>query len=189
MKENTARKWILAVISLLVAMVSLCGCVYSPEEPAAVPTGAASDIIVPTVYVPASVVTPVPTTPRVTDVPETQRPTSGPVNVTNAPSVSDAPTAPSAATPTMKVITPVPTDAPKSLKLGANGQAVRDLQTKLKKLGFYKGNVDGDFGVGTEQAVKDFQNYVNEYCSPATKLAVAECPDPENEQDTFQAPL
>ena len=51
-----------------------------------------------------------------------------------------------------------PTATPQgSLKLGAKGQEVRTLQQKLKELGFYKGSVDGDFGEGTESAVKAFQ--------------------------------
>ena len=45
-----------------------------------------------------------------------------------------------------------------SLKNGdKNSDAVRLMQNKLKSYGFYKGNVDGDFGDGTEEAVKAFQ--------------------------------
>lgn len=45
-----------------------------------------------------------------------------------------------------------------SLKKGdENSDAVRLLQSKLKSYGFYSGNVDGDFGQGTEDAVKAFQ--------------------------------
>jgi len=45
-----------------------------------------------------------------------------------------------------------------SLKNGdENSDAVRLLQTKLKSYGFYSGNIDGDFGAGTEDAVKAFQ--------------------------------
>lgn len=43
------------------------------------------------------------------------------------------------------------------LQLGATGSDVRDLQTKLKKLGFYTGSIDGTFGSGTSSAVKAFQ--------------------------------
>ena len=52
-------------------------------------------------------------------------------------------------------LTPAPTSS--VLKLGASGQAVRSLQQRLKTLGFYKGSVDGDFGKGTETALKAFQ--------------------------------
>jgi lysozyme len=43
------------------------------------------------------------------------------------------------------------------LKLKSKGDAVKSLQQKLVKLG-YKINPDGDFGILTENAVKDFQN-------------------------------
>lgn len=67
-------------------------------------------------------------------------PVSNPVTVTQIP------------------FTQAPTSAPvKSLKLGEQGEQVRNLQRQLKELGFYTGNVDGDYGVGTEEAVKAFQ--------------------------------
>ena len=52
---------------------------------------------------------------------------------------------------------PTNTPAPTSLKLGSTGSEVRRLQTRLQSLGYYKGVVDGDFGEGTEIAVKSFQ--------------------------------
>ncbi len=42
-------------------------------------------------------------------------------------------------------------------KLGSRGQEVRLVQQKLKSLGYYKGAVDGIFGVQTKNAVKAFQ--------------------------------
>lgn len=54
--------------------------------------------------------------------------------------------------------TPAPTATPAgALKLGSQGEAVREIQRKLKTLGFYNGQADGDFGPGTEEAVKAFQ--------------------------------
>ena len=61
--------------------------------------------------------------------------------------------------------TPTPTDAPDkpsptppSLQRGFKGSdAVRTVQKRLKELGYYKGAADGDFGPGTEEAVKAFQ--------------------------------
>ena len=53
--------------------------------------------------------------------------------------------------------TPAFTAAPKSMQLGFKGDQVRELQQRLKELGYYKGKVDGDFGEKTEEAVKDFQ--------------------------------
>lgn len=56
--------------------------------------------------------------------------------------------------PPTKVPTPTPAS---SLKLGSQGDQVRQVQKKLKELGFYKGSVDGDFGEGTQKAVIAFQ--------------------------------
>jgi len=43
------------------------------------------------------------------------------------------------------------------LRIGLRGSEVVKLQEQLKKLGFLKGNADGDFGVTTEEAVKAAQ--------------------------------
>jgi N-acetylmuramoyl-L-alanine amidase len=46
------------------------------------------------------------------------------------------------------------------LKAGMTGDNVTELQTWLKNQGFYSGEIDGEFGNYTEQAVKNFQTYV-----------------------------
>jgi peptidoglycan hydrolase-like protein with peptidoglycan-binding domain len=43
------------------------------------------------------------------------------------------------------------------LRLGASGEAVRQLQVALKGLGYDPGAIDGQFGSRTEAAVKAFQ--------------------------------
>ena len=48
-----------------------------------------------------------------------------------------------------------------SLRMGDSGSAVKDLQTKLKKLGFYNAYVDGSYGDTTVAAVKAFQKKYN----------------------------
>ena len=48
-----------------------------------------------------------------------------------------------------------------SLRKGATGSAVKNLQTKLKKLGFYNAYVDGSYGDTTVAAVKAFQKKYN----------------------------
>ena len=40
---------------------------------------------------------------------------------------------------------------------GDTGSAVKKVQQRLKKLGYYSGSVDGDYGNGTKTAVKNFQ--------------------------------
>ena len=42
-------------------------------------------------------------------------------------------------------------------KYGSRGEEVRQIQTKLKRWGYYSGNVDGIYGSGTLAAVKSFQ--------------------------------
>lgn len=43
-------------------------------------------------------------------------------------------------------------------KYGSTGEEVKQIQTKLKNWGYYKGNIDGIYGSKTVKAVKDFQN-------------------------------
>ena len=42
-------------------------------------------------------------------------------------------------------------------KYGSRGEEVKQIQTKLKRWGYYKGSVDGVYGSGTLSAVKSFQ--------------------------------
>ena len=44
-----------------------------------------------------------------------------------------------------------------TLRSGSSGVRVRALQQRLQALGYYTGSIDGDFGSGTENAVKAFQ--------------------------------
>lgn len=73
-----------------------------------------------------------------------------------------------AATPTptadvrsMLLVTPDPNSTPAPtallLKQGAKGDEVTRLQTRLKELGYYAGEVDGQYGPGTQSAVIAFQ--------------------------------
>lgn len=50
-----------------------------------------------------------------------------------------------------------------TLKLGSSGEAVEKLQKRLQELGYYTGAIDGDFGTGTEEAFKLFQEAAGLY--------------------------
>ena len=43
------------------------------------------------------------------------------------------------------------------LRTGMTGQSVKDLQSRLYTLGYYSGEIDGQFGPGTKEAVLSFQ--------------------------------
>lgn len=81
--------------------------------------------------------------------------TDTPAPVTQAPTETPAPTKAPTATPA-PTFTPAPTEPP-TLRQGDKGQAVRQLQSELIRLGYLSGSADGDFGRKTTQAVKDFQ--------------------------------
>jgi peptidoglycan hydrolase-like protein with peptidoglycan-binding domain len=86
---------------------------------------------------------------------------------TNQPSTGVQPTSASGSTATATVAsgtsaTPTPTVQNTTtdnsiLKSGSTGTAVKQLQQRLKELGYYTGSVDGSYGAATVQAVKDFQ--------------------------------
>lgn len=157
MLKNKNSKAILIVMLLVLVLAVLTGCVFTPpDENNNDPSNNTG--VIPTINVPTQV--PTPTTGVITLV--TTAPTNAgvillttntPVPVNTIPVDQSTPTV----SPTFISITATPSPTPASLKLGASGEAVRDLQKKLQALGFYKGNVDGDYGAGTEQAVKDFQ--------------------------------
>jgi len=48
-------------------------------------------------------------------------------------------------------------DTTTTLKRGSKGTAVKELQQRLKELGYYKSTIDGEYGSGTVSAVKAFQ--------------------------------
>lgn len=62
--------------------------------------------------------------------------------------------------PNTENTTAVDATAGQDLKIGMTGDEVKEVQTWLKNQGFYSGNIDGEFGNYTEQAVKLFQQYV-----------------------------
>ena len=56
-------------------------------------------------------------------------------------------------------VTPDPSQPtrPPVIRAGARGQEVTDLQNRLAALGYYRGEIDGEFGPATREAVTAFQ--------------------------------
>ena len=71
-----------------------------------------------------------------------------------------------------------------TLKKGCSGTNVKNLQKKLKELGYYSGTVDGDYGTGTENAVKKFQRAkglsADGVAGPSTLKAINGSKDTDN---------
>jgi len=147
----------LLLLALLLASVclALSGCIVDPDEQNQ-PTDTS-------------------TWKRYTEIPASETPTMEPVTPTPDPNQQSW-TAPSdqpdniTPTPTVGAATIVPglisTDTPSPdpqatqptlLKRGMQGEAVRNVQAALKRLGYFEGKTDGDFGEYTENAVKEFQ--------------------------------
>lgn len=169
MKPRSKAKWVI-LIGLLAALSLLSGCVTNPTQPDKGSTSGAGysgdlpyDILQQyTTIPPASmtptqgfgIITPEPVTdPSVTDYPFSSPgfgvPSFAPMTTSPLGPVTQMPTSP-------PVITPKPSPTPLVLKLGSTGPSVRALQTKLRALGYMR-TIDGDFGKGTENAVKAFQ--------------------------------
>lgn len=80
------------------------------------------------------------------------------------------------------------------LAQGSSGARVRNLQRRLKELGYYTGTVDGSFGSGTAGAVKRFQRAVGDNVTGVAtaalqrKLYASNAPvyEGDEEEDTAQ---
>ncbi|NLC32610.1 MAG: hypothetical protein GX781_04875 [Clostridiales bacterium] len=81
------------------------------------------------------------------------------ITPTPSPSPVVLVTAPPTDTPAPNFyMTPAPTDVP-TLKINSSGDEVREMQKRLIELGYLKdGANDGQFGKGTQNAVKAFQD-------------------------------
>ena len=149
------RIWKLLLLGLLLCALcmALSGCIVDPDK-STTPTSTLKRF------------TPIPDVP--TDTPEIITPTPDPnLNqqswTTNTPDPN--------ATPYIGAVTPVPgtliggvtatpttapgatTGASTVLKRGSQGDAVKNVQEALRRLGYFEGKADGDFGEYTENAV------------------------------------
>ncbi|MFP4296391.1 MAG: peptidoglycan-binding protein [Spirulinaceae cyanobacterium] len=87
-------------------------------------------------------------------------------------------------------------EAPQILRPGDRGEEVVALQEKLQTLGFFEGELDGDYGVKTETAVAQFQGSQDlnmDGIAGSTTLrrlddAIAQQEDPDNETTDTEAP-
>ncbi|MEA4997802.1 MAG: peptidoglycan-binding protein [Candidatus Limiplasma sp.] len=170
-QKNTAharKVWLLA--ALLAGALAMTGCYMEPDRIVddnnglTVATGGQQfdTVITPTPNVTA---TPEPTAPTATDNQQVDwsswdfgndtatNPPSNVINIGDNTATSNV---------TVGLSTPTPTPAmtastSSTLRTGASGAAVKQLQQRLKELGYYTGSVDGSYGAGTASAVKDFQ--------------------------------
>ena len=51
------------------------------------------------------------------------------------------------------------------LRTGSRGQEVKDLQSRLQALGYYSGEIYGQYGPGTKEAVTAFQKQNGLHCN------------------------
>lgn len=167
MKPRSWARWVI-LTSLLAAVVLLGGCVANPNQSDKQSNAGPGysgvldyEFIQQYTTIPPASMTPTSgfgiTTPEpVTDA--TDYPFSSPgFGVPSFSPMTPDPQAPVTQMPTTPpTITPKPSPTPLVLKLGSTGPSVRALQTKLRQLGYMR-TIDGDFGKGTENAVKAFQ--------------------------------
>lgn len=165
MKPKSKGK-LIALCCLLASIALLSGCVANPDQSDKTSSAGAGysgdlpfEILQYTTVPPIStatigfdITTPEPD-PEASGLPFGTDSSGIPGLVTMTPSPYGTATLVPSAQPTM---TPLPTATPLILKLGSKGAEVRALQTKLRELGYMR-TIDGDFGKGTENALKAFQ--------------------------------
>lgn len=160
-----------ALVGAMALCLTLTGCYIPPDEIAAntenMTIGGNNlpfdtfDTAVPSTAVPTA-------TPTQTPVQSISQPTVnwddwGTEAATTAPGASNtiAVVTNKPSTNTIAVVTQQPTNTPaptsSTLKKGSTGSDVRQVQQRLKTLGYLSGSADGDFGDATEAAVKAFQ--------------------------------
>lgn len=161
--RNTNRKRLMLLVLCIALALGVSGCLIKPDK-------TVEDQPDSVQVLPFATATPVPTAaPTIpgdgqsgwqgtqATIPPQTIVTAAPTVAPTAPIITLAPTAPPRTAAPTTAPTARPTASDSTLRVGSDGQAVRNLQQKLKDLGYYSGSVDGDFGSGTEDAVKAFQ--------------------------------
>ncbi len=154
MNKQRIRKLLLLTLLLCALCTVLSGCIMDPDKNQA--ATATSNWKRYTASPSESPVAPEVLTPTPTVDPSAQ---SWP----NANSTSGVAPTVGIVTPVIQTTTSAPTPtvsaatASTVLKLGMQGDAVANVQAALKRLGYFEGKTDGDFGEYTENAVKKFQ--------------------------------
>lgn len=181
MKTASLAKRLVMLTMLALVCIVLSACYMEPDRVVDADNGlTAGDagqsfdtVITPTPTVTITP-TPAPTTNEVdwsawdfgadtaTNPPSNIMPTAGSITIpTTVPSVVTVTVPPSVtarpSSSTTTTTTTTSTSGVETLKLGSEGADVKRMQQRLKNLGYYSGSVDGKFGQGTEQSVRDFQ--------------------------------
>lgn len=155
---NKERIWKLLLLALVLCLMStvLSGCIMDPDKNQGTqPTATWKRYTVSPSENPS---TPLVNTPTPTVDPGTQSwledfPSPG-VNNTVGVGIATPVTQVTASIP---AATATPVAGSTLLKKGMQGDAVANVQAELKRLGYFEGKTDGDFGDYTENAVKKFQ--------------------------------
>ncbi len=165
MRINQRRLILVGLVAamLLVVLIIITSCVIKPDR-----TIDSVQIDPSSAVLPFQTATPTPSPAPPTETGgtlETWGPgsTSGPSVITPVPTqtiqvIQASPTVTPSWIPTVRpsaTATKAPDDG--TLRSGSSGQAVRQLQQRLKDLGYYTGTVDGDFGSATGVALREFQ--------------------------------
>lgn len=129
------RGWIVAVLAAVALVLGGCAPETTPAVPSPSPTATAPPV------------TPEPVTPPEVPAPEPS------LSFTPAPS----PTVTPRPTPSKTTTTPKPVAGPSLMAKGASGDDVRDLQARLKQIGWFSESVTGYYGDVTAEAVRGFQ--------------------------------
>ena len=157
MSKRHVGKLLLLALLICTLCVLLSGCIVDPDEQKQ-PDGASTWL--------RFTESPAPGTetpePQITDTPDPNlqswdEPTDGPIEL-----ATPSPTIGVATIPPELMTTETPSPDPNAtestmIKRGDQGERVRNIQESLRRLGYFEGKADGDFGEYTENAVKEFQ--------------------------------